>query len=204
MDRRSFLVGSAAGVISGGTANAQTKPKLVLTGDLGIVGSRMGFLQRDYDVLGLDRKRGVHQDLEQAHAEWAQMLAGASVVVHLAWEIPWNNPDAFRPQWQAAAVRASMNLIAACQTHKISRLVFCSSMSARRSTVEAPYWVYPGAKRFVEDCVCASGLVATSVRLGSVPPSPRTDGMTDAQIAALFGRALAAEQIGYNMIEPTS
>lgn len=138
---------------------------LALTGATGFVGSHVleAALAAGHRVRALTRReqppldgvvwvKGTLAD----KAALAALVEGADAVIHVAGLT--NTPDP--AQFEAANVAGTANVIAAMKAHKVARLVFVSSLAARKPELSA----YGASKARAEVLVEASGLDWTTVR----------------------------------------
>lgn len=212
---------NASGVIvacatTASTASCGQKPLLVLTGDMGVVASKLSFLASDYRVVGIDRKRGTVQDLAFM-GPWIGLMKNASAVIHLAGIFGDDLEDIQQNNFTATG-----NVIRACKIHSIPKIIYSSSVQAEpakygRKDTHGPRpsdW-YGAGKRFTEDLLSVyaktSGCATTAIRLGAVPhpgatqhdPSyPDNITMSDDQVAKVF-RAALTNALGFTLVEPT-
>ena len=220
MNRRDLLVGSLAvpAVSSLWAADAAASGKrLVVTGDMGVVGAKLlpyTLIGTTHEIVGVDRKRGSHEDLNNPHGKWTGYLPGVAAVIHLAWEIIWDNPDAWDVAYQQAAIHATLNLFMACREAKVPLVVFASTMGVSLlpdGVTSIPHGpMYAAAKRFAEDAlqvmVWEKAFAAVSVRIGSVSPAMLAPAHKapkrppDDDLPAMFWPALMASS-GYSVIE---
>lgn len=138
---------------------------LALTGATGFVGSHTleAALGAGHQVRALTRRdqpgvegvTWVRGDLDDA-AALGELVAGADSAVHIAGLT--NTPDP--AQFHAANVTGTGNLIAAMKAAKVKRLVFVSSLAARKPELSA----YGASKAEAEALVEASGLDWVTVR----------------------------------------
>ncbi len=138
---------------------------IALTGATGFVGSHTleAALDAGHQVRALTRRdqpfvegvEWVRGDLDDTQA-LAALTAGTDGVVHVAGLTNTPDPAAFR----AANVTGTANVIAAMQAAKVKRLVFVSSLAARKPELSA----YGASKAEAEALVAASGLDWTTVR----------------------------------------
>lgn len=138
---------------------------IALTGATGFVGSHTleAALDAGHQVRALTRREQpavdgvtwVRGGLGDADA-LAELVAGADAVVHVAGLTNTPDPAEFR----AANVTGTANVIAAMKAAKVRRLVFVSSLAARKPDLSA----YGASKAEAEALVEASGLDWTSVR----------------------------------------
>lgn len=218
LNRRSVLTGVIGTAVTAKVSQAAA-PKgeshIVVTGDLGVVGRKLlpvlnAQLTVDH-IVGIDRKRGSHEDLSTPYGEWADKLVDAHAVIHLAWEIPWGNPNAWDVTHQQAAVNATLNLFQACRAAKVPLIVFSSSMGIylKPDAVNVPLLhgpVYAAAKRFAEDMLqvmaIEDGTSAVSVRLSRVsPPGSDAEKQHPDDDLRVFIRALAWAPEYYGVLE---
>ena len=138
---------------------------LAITGATGFVGSAVlnEALRQGHTVRALARR----EQAVRAGVEWvrgdlgdtaalAALVQGADAVVHVAGLT--NTPDL--AQFDVANVTGTANVIAAMQDTGLKRLVFVSSLSARKPELSA----YGASKAKAEALVEASGLDWTTVR----------------------------------------
>lgn len=90
------------------------------------------------------------------HAALAELVRGSEAVIHVAGLTNAPDPSAFR----AANVEGTAAVIAAMKAARVKRLVFVSSLSARKPDLSA----YGASKAEAEKLVEASGLNWTTVR----------------------------------------
>jgi uncharacterized protein YbjT (DUF2867 family) len=138
---------------------------LAITGATGFVGSAVlaEALAQGHQVRALARRdqapragvEWVRGDLDDA-AALAALVAGADAVIHVAGLT--NTPDP--AQFEAANVTGTAKVIAAMKGTGLKRLVFVSSLSARKPDLSA----YGASKAKAEALVEASGLDWTTVR----------------------------------------
>jgi len=138
---------------------------IALTGATGFVGSHTleAALEAGHQVRALTRRdqpplegvTWVRGDLDDAEA-LAALVAGADAVVHIAGLTNTPDPAAFR----AANVTGTAQVIAAMKAAGCKRLVFVSSLAARKPDLSA----YGASKAEAEGLVEASGLDWTTVR----------------------------------------
>lgn len=138
---------------------------LAITGATGFVGSAVldAALAEGHQVRALARREQalragvewVRGDLGDAGA-LAALVAGADAVIHVAGLTNTPDPAAF----EAANVTGTANVIAAMKQAQARRLVFVSSLSARKPELSA----YGASKAKAEALVEASGLDWTTVR----------------------------------------
>lgn len=138
---------------------------LALTGATGFVGSHVleAALAAGHRVRALTRREQPPLDgvvwVKGTLADTAALAAlveGADAVIHVAGLT--NTPDP--AQFEAANVAGTANVIAAMKAHKVARLVFVSSLAARKPELSA----YGASKARAEVLVEASGLDWTTVR----------------------------------------
>ncbi|WP_017666025.1 NAD-dependent epimerase/dehydratase family protein [Porphyrobacter sp. AAP82] len=160
---------------------------LAITGATGFVGSAVldEALRQGHTVRALARR----EQAPRAGVEWvrgdlsdgralAALVAGADAVIHVAGLT--NTPDP--REFEAANVTGTANVLAAMDAAGVRRLVFVSSLSARKPELSA----YGASKARAEALVEASRLDWTSVR----PPAvygPRDIDMLDLFRAARWG-----------------
>jgi nucleoside-diphosphate-sugar epimerase len=138
---------------------------IALTGATGFVGSHTleAALDAGHQVRALTRReqpalegvtwvRGTLDD----SAALADLVAGADAVVHIAGLTNTSDPAQFR----AANVTGTANVIAAMKAAKVKRLVFVSSLAARKPDLSA----YGASKAEAEALVEGSRLDWTTVR----------------------------------------
>lgn len=138
---------------------------LAITGSTGFVGGAVldAALAQGHQVRALTRREQaaragvawVRGDLDDA-AALAALVAGADAVIHVAGLT--NTPDP--AQFAIANVTGTANVIAAMKGAGCKRLVFVSSLSARKPELSA----YGASKAKAEALVEASGLDWTTVR----------------------------------------
>lgn len=138
---------------------------IALTGATGFVGShtREAALEAGHQVRALTRRdqpplegvTWVRGDLDDTEA-LAELVAGADAVVHIAGLTNTPDPAAFR----GANVTGTAQVIAAMKATGRKRLVFVSSLAARKPELSA----YGASKAEAEAVVEASGLDWTTVR----------------------------------------
>jgi len=139
--------------------------RLAITGATGFVGSAVldAALAEGHQVRALARRdqtvrtgvTWVRGDLGDA-AALAALVEGADAVIHVAGLTNTPDPAAF----EAANVTGTANVIAAMKQAGARRLVFVSSLSARKPELSA----YGASKAKAEGLVEASGLDWTTVR----------------------------------------
>ncbi|MCR2834930.1 NAD-dependent epimerase/dehydratase family protein [Parerythrobacter lacustris] len=160
---------------------------IAITGGTGFVGQMVLDVaeERRLRIRSLARKTPPGRE----SVEWVQgslsdnaaldrLVEGADAVIHIAGLT--NTPDP--AQFEAANVTGTERLIAACKTAKAKRLVFVSSLSARKPELSH----YGASKARAEELVMASGLEWTIVR----PPGvygPRDIDYLDMFRTAKFG-----------------
>lgn len=138
---------------------------MALTGATGFVGSHTleAALAAGHQVRALTRREQppvdgvtwVRGDLGDT-AALAALVAGADVVIHVAGLTNTPDPAEFTP----ANVTGTAHVIAAMKAAKLKRLVFVSSLAARKPDLSA----YGASKAAAETLVEASGLDWTTVR----------------------------------------
>ncbi|MFN3989848.1 MAG: NAD-dependent epimerase/dehydratase family protein [Erythrobacter sp.] len=138
---------------------------IALTGATGFVGSHTleAALEAGHELRALTRREQpalegvtwVRGDLDDTSA-LAALVAGADAVMHIAGLTNTPEPAAFR----AANVTGTANVIAAMKAAGRKRLVFVSSLAARKPELSA----YGASKAEAEALVEASGLDWTTVR----------------------------------------
>jgi nucleoside-diphosphate-sugar epimerase len=159
--------------------------KLAVTGATGFVGHAV------LDALAGVPVKALARSDQQARSgvEWVQgslsdtisldqLVSGADAVIHIAGLT--NTPDP--ANFKAANVSGTANVIAAMRKAKIKRLIFVSSLSARKPELSA----YGASKAAAEKLVEASKLDWTIVR----PPAvygPRDDDMLELFKTAKWG-----------------
>ncbi|MCU0947889.1 MAG: NAD(P)H-binding protein [Porphyrobacter sp.] len=138
---------------------------IALSGATGFVGSHTleAALAAGYQVRALTRRKQPDVDGVQwvlgtldDPAALAALVAGVDAVVHVAGLT--NTPDP--GEFEAANVAGTANIIAAMHDAKVKRLVFVSSLAARKPELSA----YGASKARAEALVEASGLDWTTVR----------------------------------------
>lgn len=209
LNRRVILAGAAAVAVCR-TAAANTKPKIVMTGDMGRVGGRLWpLLSPDYEIVGIDKKRGEAQNLETP-ADWVGLMQGAVAVVHLAWRMAdYDTPQAI--MYNVAITEATL---LCAHRSGVPRFIFSSSAWAapelygHRTGFEPA--LYAGSKLFVENLLqqfnLSTRMATCAIRLGQVtgthdpnPPDPNFDGrirMSDMDLRGLFQMALGPSVSG--------
>jgi uncharacterized protein YbjT (DUF2867 family) len=138
---------------------------IALTGATGFVGSHTleAALAAGHQVRALTRREQppvdgvtwVRGDLGDT-AALAALVAGADAVIHVAGLTNTPDPAEFTP----ANVTGTAHVIAAMKAAKLKRLVFVSSLAARKPDLSA----YGASKTAAETLVKASGLDWTTVR----------------------------------------
>lgn len=188
--RRTFLLGAAGGAAAAAfasgfprtrgetfVANSATWPRLVVTGDLGNIGSQL----RGYGVkidVGIDKKRGDHEDLAVHNGPWEGLLRQGDVVLHLAAHA---SPLATDEEVKRDNVWATLNLVTACAVAKASRIIFASSTwadpQAYPETTLGRSTGYGRSKLWAENFLRAAASIneypldATAVRIGVATPA---------------------------------
>lgn len=156
-------------------SKAYLKERILLTGDLGFIGSRLKdkFREMGHDVIGFDLKWGagndvrVKQDVENAFA-----IYKPTVVYHLAALAGVIKGEENPQDFLNTNVSGTENIIEACQKHKIKQLVFFSSSSVYGNQVPpnheglatSPISTYGATKVLGEQRVSGSGLNWTIIR----------------------------------------
>lgn len=157
---------------------------LAFTGATGFVGSSVleaalaaghvvrALTRRDQPAIdGVEWVRGTLAD----KAALAELVTGADAAVHIAGLTNAPDPADFTP----ANVTGTANVIAAMKAAKVARLVFVSSLAARKPELSA----YGASKAEAEALVEASGLQWTTVR------PPAVYGPRDVDMFELFRSA---------------
>lgn len=159
--------------------------QIAITGATGFVGSSVLDEAARHQLRALTRRDQAARDgvewvrgtLDDAQALDA-LVSGADAVIHIAGLT--NTPDV--REFEKANVTGTANVIAAMKRAKCKRLIFVSSLSARKPELSA----YGASKARAEALVEASGLDWTSVR----PPAvygPRDDDMLELFKTAKWG-----------------
>lgn len=204
ISRRAIVVG---GLLCG-AALAVERPKIIVTGDAGTVGGRLKpLLEPEYQIVGVDKKRGIDQDLAQSIA-WAEAAVGAEALVHLAWDIArYDTYAGF--QYNISITRFALS---AARAKAVGRFIFASSAWAApglygKKTGKEPMF-YTESKLFVEnllrDFTRETGIPTAAIRFGAVhvagstdrPPDPDFDDriiMTDNDLGGLFAMSMNAK-----------
>ncbi len=192
MNRRTLLLGAASALVASSTVHA-AKPKLVITGDMGMVAGRifsLGFLQERYEIVGVDRKRGVLENINgtiyvdpKPGTSWYDKINGAVAVLHLAWEMTGDNG-----KLQINSLEATRNVMFACGVAKVPVLAFSSSAWAAPGLYghktfrdDRPWQPYGFAKRLAEQNLKEWSTATDSTtkvgvwRLGRVTPKAIAD-----------------------------
>ncbi|WP_394730967.1 NAD-dependent epimerase/dehydratase family protein [Altererythrobacter sp. GH1-8] len=161
---------------------------LAVTGGTGFVGQALLDLTDERCLLVNALTRKPRQD-KHSRVEWItgdldnmpaleHLMAGANAVIHIAGLT--NTPDP--SEFHHANVTGTANVIAAMKHMSVKRLVFVSSLSARKPDLS----LYGASKAAAEELVRASGLEWTIVR----PPAvygPRDVDMFELFRSAKFG-----------------
>lgn len=162
-------------------------PTIAITGGTGFVGQMVLDVaqERGLRIRSLARKIPVGRESVEwvqgnlaDDASLARLVADAAAVIHIAGLT--NAPDP--AQFEEANVDGTERLIAACKAAKTRRLVFVSSLSARKPELSQ----YGASKARAEELVKANGLAWTIVR----PPGvygPRDIDYLDMFRTAKFG-----------------
>lgn len=214
ISRRALLAGAT--LLAAPAVVRAAKPRMVITGDMGNVGSRLAFLAEQFDAVGIDKKRGPHQDLLEPRTgiiPWSRTVRRADVVLHLAW-----NMLADRDQSQN--ITLTKNLLGA--TKAGTRFIFASSAQvdpfryghleskACETSCVMTISEYGRAKINIEDRLRGpvDGSVRVAIRFGHVhhasnappPPGVRISGygpeidMKDSDLRGLMKLALEATE----------
>ena len=208
MINRRQMMAAVAVAPSALVASIPSSDPIIVTGDLGVVGSKLTPVLDGLRLVGIDRKRGSHENLSIPRGEWVDKLGGARAVIHLAWEIIWDNPNAWDLVYQQAAIDATLNLYEACRLQQVPLIVLGSTKGVRLKPGDPPGALphgplYAAAKRFAEDALqvmaTENGIAAVAVRIGRVSPPDSSAGPDD-DLKALFSQALYAPS-GYSIIE---
>lgn len=210
MTRRALIAGAA--MLAAPHVARAAKPKMVITGDMGRVGSRMGFLAEQFEIVGIDRRRGRDQEIWSEYRDkvtwmpepmWMQSIPDPSVeaVLHLAWE--WSEPRAYHNVGVTRIVLDSMGF-------GDKKFIFASSAQAdppqyggTRSLSD-----YGRSKLLIEQFLATHHRPSAAIRFGNVhhadspppPPGARISGygpeinMTDADLRGLMKLALDATE----------
>ena len=170
--RRAFTVALAAisQAASVPQAAAVNESPIVITGDLGRVGTALHQIWSDRQIVGIDIKRGPEEDL-LANSDWNSKIKDGSIVVHLAIREGW---DADTAEYDH---RLNTAILVACIEKKAARLVFTSSQMARPRDLDIPFTYYGAEKIGMEARMEAASeqdlLQARCLRLGTFLPGQR-------------------------------
>ena len=144
---------------------------IVVTGAQGNLGAKLAkALRPSYDLRCLDLVGGggcIAADLAVYDDSWAGLFAGASTILHFAGE---PQPTASWASVHRANIVATANVLRACRTHRIKRIIFASTNQIM------------GGYRFTEDVVTTD-----------MPPTPLNPYAVSKLFCEEAGRAFAAE-----------
>ena len=194
--RRTILAAGAATMVAPVVARAAMKPKLVITGDMGTVATRilsLGFLQKKYEIVGIDKKRGPQEEIAWpipvAAWRYAEKFANAVACLHLAWIMDAHNNTA-----QIKSLDATKAVYELCRDYAVPVLAFSSSAYAapglygnKTVTGDGAVNPYGFSKRLTEGWLKESiervpGLSVGVWRLGRVTPKAIPDPDWDERI----------------------
>lgn len=154
---------------------AYKKHRILLTGDLGFIGSRLKDRLREmgHDVIGLDLKWGAGNDIRvRQDVMNAFTIHKPTVVYHLAALAGVIKGEEHPQDFMDTNVVGTMNIIEACKLHKVGQLIFFSSSSVygnqtppnHEGVATSPISTYGATKVIGELKVQESGLNWTIIR----------------------------------------
>jgi len=212
LNRRSLMAAAALTVAT--TATASGRQKIIVTGDMGTVGTRLRPLLSNFDIVGIDKKRGDNQDLAARDVAIATDFFAFDAMVHLAWDT-FTHADMGGILYNTWITREAL---AAAKLARVRHFIFASSAWAapdlygRKGGIE-PTHHYTENKLFLEGMLrrfCPDyGMKISAIRFGHVkagaePSDDNFDArivMSDRDLIGLVRIALHSED-SFRLIGP--
>lgn len=167
IERRSLLLGAAAAALPISRASAtEGRPKMLITGHLGNIGSRLlPHYQETWDVIGIDKKDGAEFDLGISNPAWTGRLAGVDTIIHLA---ATANPYADAVDIHQNNVLATTRLVHAAINFDVRHVVFASSTNASPGRYGNPVGTYGPVTPYGASKLYGEALLENAVRDGKL------------------------------------
>lgn len=169
MSKRTLLAGAAAMIAGPMHAATAERRKMLITGHLGNIGSRLlPYYQETWDVSGIDKKDGPEFDLSVPAVDWLGRLIGVDTIIHLAaFALPTGELYEIYPN----NVNATSNLVQAAITAKVRHIVFASSTYACPVRYGNPVGWYSTVNFYGASKVFGEGLLQNAARDGMLTAS---------------------------------
>jgi nucleoside-diphosphate-sugar epimerase len=181
ISRRSVVAGITVSLIASRGARADDPP-IIITGDMGMVGTALKAHWASRNIVGVDIKRGDDQDLMLWR--WENLVQPGCTVVHLAIRRGWDFVTAEYDH------RLNNHVLETCIFKKVRRLIFTSSQMVRAADLHMGALTYYAAEKLGMEAMIRAASEQGSfqsriLRLGSFGPYKADHDWTRADEATL-------------------